>query len=130
MRTELIDYFRNLKLKNFKVTDELPFANSDRVMYLKNAKTIYTDLDQKSQEQIFAVIGNHGVFQEVSEVSVFFTTDAKNLPSDYSTVLDLLRAGKNASSSDNFFKREVDVTTSFEGDLMVTRLDFRFVKIT
>jgi len=130
MRQELIDYFKSLKLRNFKVSDELPFSNSDRTVYLKNPKSIYTDLEQKTQEQIIPVLGNHGVFQEVHIVSVFFTTDAKNLPSDYQTVVDSLKNGKGITTTEIYFKREVDSTTSFEGDLMVTQLDFRFTKLT
>lgn len=130
MRTELLAYFKGLKLKNFGVSDELPFSNSDRTVYLKNPKRIYVDLDQKTQEQIIPLIGNHGIFQEVHSVSVFFTTDAKNLPSDYQTVVDDLMAGKDAQSTEPYFRREVDVSTSFEGDLMLTQLDFRFTKLT
>jgi hypothetical protein len=130
MRQEFIDYFKGLKLKNFKVSDELPFSNSDRTVYIKNPKAIYTGLEQKTQEQLIPVLGNHGVFQEVHSVSVFFTTDAKTLPSDYQTVVDSLKSGKDITTTEMYFKREVDSTTSFEGDLMVTQLDFRFSKLT
>ncbi len=131
MRNELIDYFKSLKLRNFRVSDELPFIQSDRPLYLKNAKTVYTDLRQVTQEQAFAVIGNHGVFNEVHTVSVFFTTDAKNLPSDYDAVVDAVRAGRLAPVvNDTYFRREVDTTTSYEGDLLVTQFDFRFTKLT
>jgi hypothetical protein len=130
MRTEIIEYFKGLKLRNFGVSEELPFSNSDRSMYLKNAKKIYTSLPNKTVEPLLEVLGNHGVFQEVNVVNVFFTTDAKNLPSDYETVVDQLRNGRNVNTEDNFFRREVDVNTSFEGDLMVTELEFRFTKLT
>lgn len=132
MRTELVDYFKSLKLKNFRISDELPFSQGDRPLYLKNAKTVYTDLRQVTQEQAFAVIGNHGVFNEVHTVSVFFTTDAKNLPSDYDAVVDAVRAGRLASmgATDTYFRREVDTTTSYDGDLLVTQFDFRFTKLT
>lgn len=129
MRTELIEYFKNLKLRNFKVSDELPFVSGTE-LYVKNAKTIYTDITQRVSEQVLAVLGNHGVFQEVLTVSVFFTTDAKNLPSDYDTVIASLAAGKNITSGVDFHRRAVDVTTSFEGDLIVTTLEFRFTKLT
>lgn len=129
MRQELIDYFKGLKLKNFKVSDELPFV-SGTTMYLKNSKSVYTDMTQKVSEQILAVLGNHGVFQEVHTVSVYLTTDAKNLPSDYESVISSLSAGKNIENGVDYFRREVDATTSFEGDLMLTTLEFRFTKLT
>lgn len=130
MRNELLNYFKGLKLKNFGVSDELPFSNSATPMYLKNAKKIYVDLAQKVNEQIIAVLGNHGIFTEVQTVSVFISTDAKNLPADYETVIDQLRAGKNVENGEPFYRREVDVTTEFEGDMMVTTLEFRFYKLT
>jgi len=129
MRQQLIDYFKGLKLKNFKVSDELPFVSSTN-MYLKNPKTVYTDLVQKTNEQVLAVLGNHGVFQQVDTVSVYLTTDAKNLPSDYDSTIAALAEGKNVNSTADYFRREVDITTSYEGDLLQSTLEFRFTKLT
>jgi hypothetical protein len=129
MRQQLIDYFKGLKLKNFKVSDELPFVSGTN-MYVKNPKTVYTDLAQKTNEQILAVLGNHGVFQEVDTVSVYLTTDAKNLPSDYDSTIAALAAGKNINSTVDYFRREADVATSYEGDMVLTTLEFRFYKLT
>jgi hypothetical protein len=129
MRTELIAYFKGLKLKNFGISDELPF-NSNVELYLKNPKKVYTGLKQQVSDLLIPILGNHGIFAEVHTVSVFFTTDAKNLPSDYEAVVDLLRAGKDVTTSTTYYRREVDTKTSFEGDLMVTELEFRFTKLT
>jgi hypothetical protein len=129
MRQQLIDYFKGLKLKNFKVSDELPFVSGTN-MYLKNPKTVYTDLVQKTNEQVLAVLGNHGVFQQVDTVSVYLTTDAKNLPSDYDSTIAALAEGKNVNSTADYFRREVDITTSYEGDLLQSTLEFRFTKLT
>lgn len=129
MRQELIDYFKGLKSKTFGVSEELPFT-SGNILYLKNPKRVYTDRVQSSQEQVLAVLGNHGVFQEVNSISVFFATDAKNLPSDYETFIDQIKAGKNVEDGQEYFRREVDVSTNFENDLMVTQFEFRFYKLT
>lgn len=130
MRTELLAYFKSLKLKNFGVSEELPFTSST-VMYLKNAKRIYADLAQKTTAPLIEVMGNHGVFQDIHIVTVYFATDAKTLPSDYETVVNQLVTGRDVQTPGvNYFRREVDVTTSFEGDLMITELEFRFTKLT
>jgi hypothetical protein len=129
MRSELIAYFKGLKLKNFGISDELPF-NSNVELYLKNPKKVYTGLKQQVSDLLIPILGNHGIFADVHTVSVFFTTDAKNLPSDYEAVVDLLRAGKDVTTSTTYYRREVDAKTSFEGDLMVTELEFRFTKLT
>lgn len=129
MRQELIDYFKGLKSRTFGVSEELPFT-SGNILYLKNPKKVYVDRPQSSQEQVIAVLGNHGVFQEVQTVSVFFATDAKTLPSDYESFISQMKAGKDVEDGQPFFRREVDVVTSYENDLMVTQLDFRFTKLT
>jgi len=130
MRTELVNYFNGFTMTNFVVSSELPFTSNSTVMYLKNPKRIYVDLEQVSNETFMPVMGGD-IYQEVHSVSVYFTTDAKNLPSNYQTVVDTLRAGKDVSTVDSsYFKRAVDTNTVFEGDLMVTQLDFRFTKLT
>jgi hypothetical protein len=45
-------------------------------------------------------------------------------------VTNALAAGKNVDNGEDYFRREVDVVTSFEGDLILTTLEFRFTKIT
>lgn len=131
MRTELLSYFKTLTLTNFAVSLELPFTSSNTVMYLKNPKKVYVDMDQKARELLIPVLGNHGVSQEVHSVSAYLTTDAKNLPSNYDAVITSLTSGVDVvSTTTNYFKREVSIGTSFEGDLMVTQLDFRFTKLT
>lgn len=130
MRTELLTYFKNLKLKNFGVSEELPFTSSNTVLYLKNPKKVYTDLKQVSTETLIPILGDNGVLSEIHTVRVYFSTDAKNLPSDYETVLSALRDGKTVTTTTNYFRREVDTITSFENDLMVTELEFRFTKLS
>lgn len=130
MRTELLNYFSGSTLTNFAVSQELPFTNNNTVMYIKNPKRIYADLEQVSTEPYIQFLNGCEISQEVHSVSVFFTTDAKNLPSNYQTVVDTLKLGKNVSVDASYFKRTVDTTTSFESDLMVTQLDFKFTKLT
>ena len=128
MRQAIIDYIRSLKNKTFGVSDELPFT-SGNVLYLKNLKKVYVAMPQTTNEQILAVLGNHGVFQEVLTVGAFFATDAKTLPSGYEDFVEQVKLAKNVTSDVDYFRREVDVTTSFEADVMVTEFEFRFTKL-
>lgn len=130
MRTELLDYIKALKLKNYNVSDELPFSNSGTTLYSKNVKRIYCDLEQITSEPFLTLFGNYNIDSEVHSVRLYFTTDAKQLPSDYSTLVSQLRAAKNVTTTENFFRREVTSSTSFENDLMVTEFEFRFTKIS
>lgn len=129
MRLELLTYLKSLKLKNFGISDELPFT-SGVAMYLKNPKKIYVGTEQITSQPFIAAMGNYSVYSEVHTVGVFFSTDAKNLPSDYDAVVALVQAGKGITVDSSYFRRELDTATSYEGDLMVTQLDFRFTKLT
>lgn len=130
MRTEILDYLKGLKLKNFNVSDELPFSNSGTAMYLKNPKRIYTDLEQVTGEPFILLFGDYNVDSEVHSVRLYFSTDAKQLPSDYSQVVSDIRLAKNVTTSERFFRREVTNSTTFENDLMITEFEFRFTKLT
>lgn len=130
MRAEILEYIKDLKLKNFNVSDELPFSNSGIAMYLKNPKRMYADLEQYSNEPFIQLFGNSSIDSEVHSVRLYFTTDAKQLPSDYSAVVSLLRGAKNVATATNYFRREVNNSTTFENDLMITEFEFRFTKLT
>lgn len=130
MRTEILDYLKSLKLKNYNVSDELPFSNSGTVMYTKNIKRIYVDLEQISNEPFIQLFGDYNIDSEIHSVRLYFSTDAKQLPSDYSTVISQLRAAKNVTTAERFHRREVTSSTTFENDLMVTEFEFRFTMIS
>ena len=129
MRTELLDYLKALKLKNYNVSDELPFSNSGTVMYLKNIKRIYADLEQITNEPFIQLFGDYNIDSEVTSVRLYFSTDAKQLPSDYSTLINQIRSGKNVPTEVKYHRREVTNTTTFENDLMITEFEFRFTKL-
>lgn len=130
MRTEILDYVKALKLKNYNVSDELPFSNSGTTLYSKNVKRIYCDLEQITSEPFLTLFGSYNIDSEVYSTRLYFTTDAKQLPSDYSSLVSQLRAAKNVTTAENFFRREVTSSTSFENDLMVTEFEYRFTKIS
>lgn len=130
MRTELLDYIRALKFKSFNVSDELPFSNAGTVLYTKNVKRIYADLEQYSNEPFITLFGDYNIDSEIHSVRLYFSTDAKQLPSDYSTVVSSIRAAKNVTTQEKYFRRDVTSSTSFENDLMITEFEFRFTKLT
>jgi len=130
MREELKDYIVGLKLKNFKVSTELPFSNSGTAMYLKNPKTIYIDNEQVTNEPFVQTMSGIEIVSEVTTVRVYFSTDAKQQPSDYATVVSSIRNWKYLEDNQHYFRREVDTSTEFENDLTVTQLEFRFTKLS
>lgn len=129
MRAELLNYLKDQKFKNFMVSDELPFTSSAVALYLKNVKRIYVDVEQVTTEPFLQVFGN-SIDANVHSVRIYFTTDAKQLPSDYNAVVSAIRNGKTVATEEKFFRREVTSSTTFENDLMVTEFEFRFTKLT
>lgn len=130
MRVEILDYLKGLKFKNFNISDELPFSNSGTTLYTKNLKRIYADLEQYTTEPFIVLFGDYNIDSEVHSVRLYFSTDAKQLPSDYNAVVSQIRSAKNVATEQKYFRREVLSTTSFENDIMVTEFEFRFTKIT
>jgi hypothetical protein len=130
MRAEILDYLKGLKLKNFNISDELPFTTSATALYLKNIKRVYVDLEQVSNEPFIQLLGDYNINTELHSVRLYFSIDAKQLPSDYSSTVSDIRLAKGVTTTENYFRREVNSSTSFENDLMITEFEFRFTKLT
>lgn len=128
MRTQLLNYIEALKLKTYKVSKELPFSNSGVVMHLKNPKTIYVDEDQVATEVIIPILSGVDIDGETTTVRVYLSTDAKQQPSDYSTLVTALKNAKILLGT-TYFRKECDVTTEYENDLQVTTVEYRFTKL-
>lgn len=129
MREDLLDYINSLRLKNFKLSTELPFSNSGIVMYLKNPKTIYVDEEQVTNQPFTQLLNGTDIMEETTTVRVYFSTDAKQKPTDYSTVVQNILLWKLLNNN-GYHRKEVDNTSEYENDLQVTTIEFRFTKIS
>lgn len=129
MRQQLIDYIGTQNLGGFILSVELPYASSGVPLYQKNAKRIYVDRTEYSNEPLIVTLDGTQVDSEIASVRVYFASDAKQLPPNYDTVITALRAGKDVSSITGVTRRECIISTTFEEDLLVTELEFRFTTI-
>jgi hypothetical protein len=130
MRTEIIDYVQGLNLGTFTVSTELPYTESGQAMYVKNPKRIYVDEEQITSEPILQALDGLTVVDEEASVTIFFSVDSKLLPANYEAVLTALKGAKDITTIDGVIRRELDVSTGYDGDLLVTELEIRFNKIT
>lgn len=130
MRQELLDYIGDQNLGSFILSQELPFTSSGTPLYVKNPKRIYVDRTQYTTEPIVLTLDGLNVSNEIASVRVYFSADAKQLPPSYDDALTSLRAGKDAQNITGYQRRECLVNTTFEEDLMITELEFRFTKLT
>ena len=130
MRQAIYDHIDSLTLGSFNLSSELPWSTGGTALYLKNLKRIYVDADQITEDLSIAALNGLIINNETTVVRVFFACDAKQLPSNYETVVSGIRTAKSTASIEGVSRRECDVATSFEEDIVVTEFEFRFIKIT
>ena len=130
MRQAIYDHIGSLSLGSFNLSSELPWSSSGTALYLKNLKRIYVDVDQITEDLSIAALDGLIINDEITIVRVFFACDAKQLPSNYETIVSGIRTAKSTASIEGVSRRECDVSTSFEEDIVVTEFEFRFIKIT
>lgn len=129
MRQAIYDYIDGVSKGTFSLTNELPWDSSGSPLYLKNPKRIYVNVDQVTEELVYATLNGVCINNEVTTVSVYFACDAKQLPANYETLVSAIRLAKNSTDITGVSRRECDVTTSFESDMLVTEFEFRFINI-
>ena len=130
MREDVINFIKSVSLGTFTVSEELPRDDSGVALYIKNPKKLYVDQDQVSQEPVIQTLSGFDLHNEATTVSVYFTADAKTLPANYSLLVDTLKQGKDVLPTGGFNNRTVDVQSEYEADLLLTRIDYTFSKIT
>jgi len=129
MRDLVYDYISSNPITGFKVSDELPWTKGAEPLYLKNVKSIYIDYAQTVHDPLFDTLDGLSAVNETTTVSVYVATDAKNLPSNYETLVTLLKNGRiDGTLTPGYTQRQTPLSTSFEGDIMVTQFDYTFNK--
>lgn len=130
MREDVIDYIKTLSLGSFTLSEELPRDDSGVALYVKNPKKLYVDQDQVSQEPLIQALNGLDIHNEATTVSVYFTADAKTLPANYKSLVNSLKLGRDILPTGGFNNRTVDVQSEYEADLLLTRIDYTFSKLT
>jgi len=130
MRQALLDYIQSLKLVSYKESRELPFSASDLPLYLKNPKKIYVDLVQNSTEEFIQIMNGHNIDNEIAEITVYFSNDAKNAPRDYKETVESIKQFRKFYSRNEYYNSQVTSETEYDNDLLITQIQFRFVKLS
>lgn len=130
MRQEILNYINGLSLGTFSVSNELPYDASGVALYLSNPKKIYVDNEQTTTEPLVSALDGPVIDNEVTSVSIYFTTDAKQLPANYNTLVSDLKKAKNITTVSGIHRREMDALTDYQNDLIVNTLEIRFNKVT
>ena len=128
MRQAIIDHISGLNLGQFTVSTELPWNSSGEALYLKNPRRIYVDVAQTTNDNQIATFDGLLFANETTSVRAYFATDAKQLPPGYDDLVTDLRTARNSTDIQGVSRRDVEVSTEFADDLLVTTLEFSFTK--
>jgi len=130
MRESVLNYIKTLPLGTFTVSDDLPRDESGITLYSKNPKRIYVDLEQYTETPLVQALNGFDLHAEDTTVSVYFTADAKQLPANYSSIVTGIKAARNIDPTEGFNNRTVDISTNYEADMLLTRVDITYRRLT
>lgn len=129
MRQEIIDYIGTLNLGTYKVSNELPFDDNGVPLYIKNVRRIYVDTDEIVDDTIIYTLDGTSIINETTTVRVYFATDAKNLTSNYESVVNSIKGARLATTITGVHRRNCTITKSYTQDLLLTEFEFEFTKL-
>ena len=125
MRAELLELVKQIPTTSYRVSNELPYSNSDNPLYLKNPKTIYVDQPQTQVELLLKVLNQVNVYNQVTTIRIYFANDAKQQPRDQLTTLLALTQIKDQVPG-SFDSRETTISNDYLNDIMITTIEYRF----
>jgi hypothetical protein len=131
MRQNVIDYIKGLNLGTYRISEEIPRNESGTPIYLKNVKTIYVEANEYSDEPLINTLGGLSIHTYTQTVSLVFSSDSKQLPANYDSLVGQLINAKDVNSATEFYnQREATVTTAVENnDILVTQIEYAYTKI-
>lgn len=132
MRQAIIDAISAVSLGTFSVSSELPWDAAGQPLYLKNPKVIYVDQPDSTESTLFntlnAATGGSLASRE-TVITVYVLVDAKQQPANYNSLVAAIEGVKATTAITGVRSREVDVTTTFEADTLLTEFVFRFTEM-
>lgn len=129
MRSVIFNYINALRLKNYILTEHLPWRDNGAPLYHHNKRHIYVDTSQTRQDPVMDSMDGSGAVDEITTVSVYFVNDAKKLPADYDAVVDLLKLARTATGTEGYIQKLCQVSSDYQEDAIITHLEFSFRKL-
>ena len=130
MRTEVLNYIDTLSLGTYAKSTNLPYTASGQLLYITNPKTLYVDQPNITEDPVITALDGVHLNNKVQSVIIYFSSDAKSLPANYTTLVNDLKNAKNITTVSGVHRRESDVTQSYQGDLLITEIAVRLITIT
>ena len=129
MRTEVLDYIKTLDLGGFNLSTQAPYDENNQPLYIKNPKTVYVNFPQTDTDPFIQTLNGTTISNETKSISVYLSTDAKLIPSNYESVINRIKGAKDLTTIEGINRREVQVSTEYEDDLIVTTVELRYINI-
>tara|TARA_R110001632_G_scaffold61474_1_gene148293 strand:- start:65 stop:454 length:390 start_codon:yes stop_codon:yes gene_type:complete len=129
MRDTVYSYIQSLNLGTFSLTNEMPYDDNGVPLYIKNPKRIYIGRAQTTSEPIVRALNGLHISDTSTTMSVYFSTDAKQVPSNYDSLVGSLTLAKDVVAAD-VRTRTSNVATTYENDLLVTEVELTYTKLT
>ena len=129
MRSELLaQIISNLAGTSISVSQELPWNSGGQVLYMKNKKHFYLDEEQKEVTPFIKTLDKQYVNTDTVTITGYLTVDAKNQPSDISSVVANILSAESVitSSTENTATYNIEIT----GDDITYTFEFEFITIT
>jgi hypothetical protein len=130
MRTEILNFLQSQSLGTFIVSREQPWSENGLPLYLKNLKRVYVSQASLDNVPLFPTLDGLDIPSEVTTVTVYLACDAKQTPPDLDQAINVVKQAKNISTIQGVNRRECSVTSTYDNDVLVTELEFRFTKLT
>ena len=129
MRSVILNFIKSLKLKNFTLTEQLPWEDNGAPLYHHNKRHIYVATANTQQLPMIDAFDRAGTVDEITKVSVYFVNDAKKLPENYDDVCNQIAQARLATGTEGYVQRTVNVTSQFVQDEIVTQFEFSFRRL-
>lgn len=129
MRSEILSYVQALNLGTITVSSELPWTDNNVPLYLKNLKKVYVDIDNVEIEPFIQALNGLNISNEVTSVNLYFACDAKVLLPNYSEIISELKTVKDISTITGVQRRECEISTAVNNDVLITEIQYRFIKL-
>ena len=116
-------------LSGCTISQELPWVEANRPLYLKNPKRVYVDRIDRGESTVLGTLDNSvRAVDRTSTVRVYVTVDAKNQPAGWETTVEALANIKNSSAFATQSSRECNITQEYQDDLLVNTFEFQFTE--
>lgn len=126
MRTALLTYLTANLTGTIKTSQELPFGNAGKPLYIMNMRKVYLDDDTIEQAELIPTLDDSNVNQNITTVAGFLTVDAKNRNADLDNALTVLANARTSAAISNSFRKEFDYTTTIDADRITYEFQYRF----